>query len=425
MSKLLLQRNTRYLLIWLPVVLLVCSLLFYVLMHMQAHHMQEEQLFLKQENIWNAFKLKSGNIDRCVTGEYDIVEGINNTGIELNEPRDTVIYYPDKQKSLPFKILTSQLEWNNKTYQVTTYVSSTEISHLIIKVFLGEAVLFVLLLIAIVILNRKSSSLLWKPFFSTMKKVNEYDITRNQSLVLPVETGTTEFDELNKVITNLVNNVNAAYYNQKQFVENASHEIQTPLAIIRSKLELLINQPNLTEKAASLLGDITDATNRLSQMNKTLLLLSKIENNQFPEIEAVNVSEMLYTIMNNLITYYDNFPQVESAIEENVIVNANPSLMEILISNLAKNAIEHNQPEGQIIINLSSSHLIIENTGPPLQLKPEQLFERFRKGSHQTKTTGLGLALVKQICNLYNYSISYKCDNGWHRILVIFNKEAI
>ena len=95
------------------------------------------------------------------------------------------------------------------------------------------------------------------------------------------------------MVTNLINKVNAAYYNQKQFVENASHEIQTPLAIIRSKLELLINQPALTAKNASLLEDITDATNRLSQMNKTLLLLSKIENNQFPEIEAVNVSQMI------------------------------------------------------------------------------------------------------------------------------------
>ncbi|HZW64632.1 MAG TPA: hypothetical protein VFF23_03005, partial [Hanamia sp.] len=176
MSKPLLQRNTRYLLLWLPVVLLGCTLLFFFLMRMQAHHMQQEQLFLKQENIWNAFKSKSGNIDNHISGEYDIIQSANNGSIEFNEPRDTVIYYPDKQKSLPFKILTSELHWNNKTYQVTTYVSSTEIKHLIIKVFLGEALLFVLLLVAIVILNRRSSRLLWKPFFSTMKKVNEYDI---------------------------------------------------------------------------------------------------------------------------------------------------------------------------------------------------------------------------------------------------------
>lgn len=420
MSKTLLQRNTRFLLIWLPVILLACSLLFYVLMRMQAHHMQEEQLLLKQDNIWNAFRAKSGNIEKNIFGEYDISEGNLNTDIELDEPRDTVLYYADKKKSLPFKIFSSNLKWNKQTYQITTYISSTEISHLIIKVFLGEALLFALLLIAIVILNRKSSGLLWRPFFSTMKKVNEYDIIRNQSLGLQAATGTNEFDELNKEITNLINNVNAAYYNQKQFVENASHEMQTPLAIIRSKLELLINQPNLTEKAASLLGDITDATNRLSQMNRTLLLLSKIENNQFPDTETVNISQMLPDVVSNFSNYYDNMPVVESFLEENIIVNVNRSLIEILISNLVKNAIEHNQPAGKIVLHLSTSHLLIENTGPPLQTNPEQLFERFKKGSHQTKTTGLGLALVKQICNLYNYSVSYQYNNNWHRIEVIF-----
>jgi signal transduction histidine kinase len=422
MSKPLLQRNTGYLLLWLPVVLLGCTLLFFVLMRMQAHHMQEEQLFLKQENIWNAFKVKSGNIDNQIAGEYDIIQGANNGSIELNEPRDTIIYYPDKQKSLPFKILTSELNWNNKIYQVTTYVSSTEIKHLIIKVFLGEALLFVLLLIAIVFLNRKSSRLLWKPFFLTMKNVNEYDITRNQSLMLPSKTGTTEFDELNIVVTNLINKVNAAYYNQKQFVENASHEIQTPLAIIRSKLELLINQPALTAKNASLLEDITDATNRLSQMNKTLLLLSKIENNQFPEIEAVNVSQMIERVLNNLTIYYDNFPEVESKIQANVILHANHSLTEILISNIIKNAVEHNQSNGKIIVNLSPTHLLVENTGPSLQTNPELLFERFRKDSHQTKTTGLGLALVKQICTLYNYTVSYKYADGWHKVEIVFKQ---
>ncbi|MGN6601480.1 MAG: sensor histidine kinase [Ginsengibacter sp.] len=421
MSKPLLEKNTRYLLFWLPVVLLACSVLFYLLMHLQTHHMQEEQLLLKQQNVWNTFKSKAGEINYHVTGEYDIAPGLIKPSVELNEPRDTTIYYPAKRRYLPFQILTDELTWNNKTYFVTTYVSSTEITHLIIRVFLGEALLFVLLLISIVILNRKSSNLLWRPFFSTLKRVNEFDITRNQSFPLPKETGTTEFDELNSVIRNLIDNVNTAYYNQKQFAENASHEMQTPLAIIRSKLELLINQPNLTGKSASLLSDITDATNRLSQMNKTLLLLSKIENKQFPETEAVNISQMVKRIVENLAIYYENFPEVEFKICENVIVNANHSLAEILISNIVKNAVEHNQPNGKVIVHLSTSHILVENTGYPLQTSSELLFERFRKGSHKTKTTGLGLSLVKQICALYNYSVSYRYENGWHKVEIIFN----
>ena len=420
MSKPLLQKNTRILLIWLPIVLLVCSFLFYIVLSGHAHHMQEKQLLLKQYNVWNTFTAKSGNIEKHITGEYDIVEGKADASIVKDEPEDTAIYYTNKQKVLPFKILTTNFKWEGRPYHVTTYVSSTEVSHLIIKVFITEAIILILLLIAIVALNRKSSGILWKPFFSTMKEIKEYDITRNRLVHMPVQTGTTEFDELNKVLTDLINNVNAAYYYQKQFVENASHEMQTPLAIIRSKMELLINQPDLTEKAAFLLGDITEANDRLSQMNRTLLLLAKIENSQFPDTEEINLAPILQQLLNNLKLHYENFPALTTNIESSVIVNANCSLIEILISNLVNNAIIHNRTDGKINITLQPSLFVIENTGLPLEINPGELFERFRKGSHQTKTTGLGLALVKQICHLYHYRISYEYNNGWHKITVIF-----
>jgi signal transduction histidine kinase len=388
---------------------------------MHAHHMQEKQLLLKQGNIWNAFREKSGNIDTHIKGEYDIVEGINTAGLELDEPRDTSVYYPNPKKTLPFKILTSQLQSNQKNYLVTTYVSEREISHLIIKVFITEAAILLLLLIAIVVLNLKSSRRLWRPFFSTMEKINNYDITYSSSLALPGETGTREFDELNKTVTGMISNVNTSYLNQKQFVENASHEMQTPLAIIRSKLELLINQPDLTEKNASLLGDITDANNRLSQMNRTLLLLAKIENNQFPETEEIDFSDLLNKIIQDFKNHYENFPGITITVESGVIVSANRSLIEILISNLVKNAVVHNLSDGKINVTLSQSHLLIENTGPALTTSPDDLFERFKKGSHETKTTGLGLALVKQICNLYHFTAWYNYESEWHRVAVIFN----
>lgn len=420
MSKPLLQRNTRILLIWLPVVLLVCSILFYLLMQMQAHHMQEKQLLLKQHNVWNEFVSKSGNINKHVTAEYDIAEGKADPGTELNEPRDTTIYYAGKKQSIPFEALTGQFSFNGLSYTVTTYVSSVEISHLIIKVFLAQAFILLLLLIAIVILNRRSSRSLWKPFFTTMKKVNEYDITRSQPIELPGHTGTAEFDELNKTLTNLIEKVNNAYHHQKQFVENASHEMQTPLAIIRSKLELLINKPELNEKVAALLGDITEANDRLSQMNRTLLLLTKIENNQFPETQPVNLYHTLQQFLNNFQNHYDDFPVLTIGMKEGVVVHANYSLIEILISNLLKNAIVHNVPEGKINLTLNESEMIIANTGLPPEVSTDELFERFKKGSHRTKTTGLGLALVKQICRLYNYSVNYEYSEGWHKVTVIF-----
>src|SRR4051812_1350314 len=208
MSKRLLQRNTRFLLIWLPLVLLVCSIAFYIMLLKHAQHMQEKQLLLKQINIWNAFVAKAGTIDWHVPGEYDIVEGKTSIEAKLNEPLDTTFYYAAIRQLHPFKKLTGSLSWNGKNMLITTYISSTEFSHLIMKVFITEAFILALLLIAIVILNRKSSRLLWKPFLNTMEKVHTFDVTRNESVTLPTETGTTEFNELNKAITALVDRVN-------------------------------------------------------------------------------------------------------------------------------------------------------------------------------------------------------------------------
>lgn len=424
MSKPLLQKNTRSLLLWLPVVLVAGSIFFYVMLQWHAHHMQEKQLVLKQNNVWAAFTSQPDNFVKQVQGEYNIEEGITASSID-NEPRDTAIYYQNEKQFLPFEVLTSHYSWNGKNYQLSTYVSSKEIHHLIIKVFATEAVIFLLLLLTVVIVNKRSSRSLWTPFFSTMQEVKQYDITRNQSLRLPPSTGTTEFDQLNKVITSLIGNVNQAFHQQKQFVENASHEMQTPLAIIRSKLELLINQPELNEKTASLLSDITEANDRLSQMNRTLLLLAKIENNQFPDVEEINLSNLLENLLENYRDHYDSdFPVLTQSIQPEKTIIANRSLIEILLSNLIKNAVEHNQPGGGIVIALRNSELSIKNTGVEPETEPNFLFERFRKGSHKSKSTGLGLALVKQICLLYRYPIKYTYQNGWHEVTVEFGEDV-
>ncbi len=421
MNKTLQQRNTQHLFGRLLIVLLAGSLLFYVLMRMQAKHMQRKQLELSQLNIWTAFVQRQGMITTHIAGEYDIVENGSVQKNWLNEARDTSFYYADQKKWLPFERLTQEFIWEDKRYQLTTYVSSKEISHLVIKVFITEACIFVLLFVAIIYINRKTSGTLWMPFRSTLKKLNAYDITKKQSFELPTQTGITEFNELNAAVDHLIAKVNQAYHNQKQFVENASHEIQTPLSIIRSKLELLINQPDITEKEAFLLADITEANDRLSQLNRSLLLLAKIENNQFPEKNFVNLSVLLDKLIITYQQYYeDELPSITKSVQENVSITANSSLMEILINNLVKNAIVHNIPSGYIHMELNSHYFKIVNTGRATQIAPEQLFERFRKGGEEIKSTGLGLALVKQICQFYDFRIDFKYAQEIYSMILIF-----
>jgi signal transduction histidine kinase len=255
-----------------------------------------------------------------------------------------------------------------------------------------------------------------------MDRLGHYDINTHQQLELESETGISEFNELNHVVKQLSDRTHEAYINQKQFVENASHEIQTPLAIIRSKVELLMEQQELSIESAELIMDIGDANNRLSKLNQTLILLSKIQNKQFIERAEVNLSELISKNLENLSQYYlENMPLCELYIKQHIVLNANPELLDILCNNLLRNAVIHNIPSGYIKIQLTANHLIIENTGRPLTIDPQLLFERFQTGDDKTKkTTGIGLAIVKQICDLHGYKINYIYHNQIHKLSITF-----
>ncbi|HLZ88225.1 MAG TPA: HAMP domain-containing sensor histidine kinase, partial [Puia sp.] len=226
-------------------------------------------------------------------------------------------------------------------------------------------------------------------------------------------------------LTAAIGEVSRAYQNQKQFTENAAHELQTPLAVIRSKVELLMEDPVLTEDTAQLLADINEANERLSQMNKNLLLLTRIDNRQYPEQRTVLLSEML----TRMTAYYEeqgepDIPRIKTQIQPGIQVVANPSLIEILLNNLLRNAVIHNIPGGYIDVSLTGGELVVENSGPLLLEDPERLFERFRKGNEAARTTGLGLALVRQICQLYRYEINYQHSRGTHRLRLSFASPA-
>jgi len=408
MSQSLQQKNTRSLLTWLPLVMLAGSVFLYLILRGHIRHMKHQQLQLKQTNFWNAYARDTVHVPARLTGEYTIVPGAAKEEPEADSA------------NLAYMVQTHQLD--GKPYTVTAYISAKEYRHLLIKVGIAEAIIFIVLLIVLIIVNRSASRKLWTPFYGTMTTLRAYDIRQNRPLPLPANTGTEEFDRLNQTLLTLIDNVNQAYHNQKQFTENASHELQTPLAIIRSKVELLAESPNLTEDNAQLLQEIAEANERLSQMNKNLLLLTKIENNQFPESTDIDLTQLVVRIIHYFEEYYENeVPKTTMSVEPGVHVTANLTLIEILAGNLLRNAYIHNIPGGWVAIQLTPTALIITNTGPIIDGDPERLFDRFRKGRVDNRTTGLGLALVRQIAQLYHYEVSYTYEDGRHQLSVIFS----
>jgi len=345
----------------------------------------------------------------------------------VSSPRDTLIYYTDTlifdqraEKYLPFRQMTFTTSLRTKSFKVQILRPLEETDNLIINTFLMMTALVILLIAALLISNQYSSKQIWKDFYISLEKINRFDLDMHNRFDLP-ETDIQEFEDLNTVLERMSKRIANDYFRMKEYTENASHEIQTPLAIINSKLELMMQSEDLPEKQFKIIAEATEAANRLSRLNKTLILLTRIENRQFPEIETVYPQNI---IARQLYDYDDIIKSKEIKLsthfEADVKLQINPYLSEILFLNLIKNAIRHNIQGGEIEITLSSQKFEISNNGASLNFDPEKLFHRFYKNTHSDKSLGLGLAIVKKITEIFAYRISYFYQNQKHHILLEF-----
>jgi len=207
----------------------------------------------------------------------------------------------------------------------------------------------------------------------------------------------------------------------KAFTENASHEIQTPLAVILSKLEMLLQSEGLAPEQLKLIQAAYRSARRLSQTNKSMVMLTRIENRQFNQIQQIDVSRLLTELLEQFEDFIDTKKlSIQQFINALPVWQTDPDLAHILLSNLLSNAIKHNVEEGGIQIRLEKHRLEISNSGNAPSLPTQQLFERFRKGNDANGNTGLGLALVKEICGVINIRVDYEYDNNRHRVTLSF-----
>ncbi len=276
-----------------------------------------------------------------------------------------------------------------------------------------------LLLAFLFIINRLVLNRLWQPFYDTLGKLKEFNISA-KSPIRPAQTNITEFNQLNGAVSAMTQKAMNDYNEIKSFTENASHEIQTPLAIIASKLELL-NQTNLDENQADYLTAIADTTNRLSKLNQSLILLTKIDNRQFTESKDINLTQVIELHLNNFeeLLHAKNI-SLSKNLAPNVIIKMNETLADVLVLNLVTNAIKHNIENGVIDIELNHTSLKISNTGNVPENDTQSYFERFKKGSSRPDSLGLGLSIVKKICDAYHFRIQYEFFGERHTINLKF-----
>ena len=307
---------------------------------------------------------------------------------------------------------------NGKSYKASVTKSEEEMRDLmwlIVAITIGIVVLLVLILF---IANRVLLKKLWEPFYNTLGSIKAFNLS-NKKNIDSTKTGINEFDDLNAAVSSMQSRIVNDYETLKNFADNASHEMQTPLAILNSKLDLLIQEPDLNESQTKQLQAMYDAMSRMTKLNQSLLLLTKIENNQFTKASPIRLDILVQEKISQLEDLINaKHLHVKKELQE-TIVKMDDYLADILLNNLIGNAIRHNDDHGMINIFSDGKKLVISNTGAGFDFDEKNIFDRFKKGDG-SEGIGLGLAIVKQICDNYGFTISYSFNDRFHEFLILF-----
>ncbi len=322
---------------------------------------------------------------------------------------DSTLYMINEKDYEPVRILKSVFRLQNgKYYELHIFSSMVEEDDLIEDLLYSLIWLYIILLGSVSLINNLLLKKIWKPFFQILERLRNFSIESPHELASP-KTKVYEFKMLDDSVTTMVNRTRAAFTSQKQFIENASHELQTPLAISINKLELLAEKDTTTEVQAEEISSVIQALERATKLNKTLLLLSRIENRQFSDQSSVNINELTRESISELSDLAEFKSVSISQVDESSLTpEMNPELASIMLSNLIKNAIIHNYEGGTVAVKISSSRILVENTGASTALDESQIFKRFYKNTSLNTSTGLGLSIVKSIADLYGFNLYYQ-----------------
>ncbi len=401
--KFLTKINRQYL-ITISILLLFVSVIGYFVLKTILTDEIKEDIFQKEYAIINEIKTQNNT-----PNIYPIIETklISKNMIKPKSYKEIFIFDKTENENEPYLEYTNTVKINNKYYLIRLRHSLIEADDLIIAISLPLLLLLVLTLTILFFTTKKINKTVWKDFEENLKAIENFSFNKLNNLKLK-QTNIQEFDRLNKTLTTLTKKLTTDYNTLKEFTENASHEIQTPISIILLNLEEILQQ-DLQEKTFKQLVTTINAVKRLSNLNKSLLLLSKIENKQYIADNKVLINNNIKKKINELSPLINSKGiRIHNKFNGDFFININSELADVLLNNLLFNAINHNIYNGNIYIEIHENELTICNTGSENSLTNKTIFNRFSK--ENSKSYGLGLAIVKQICNTHNMQITYKKD---------------
>lgn len=333
---------------------------------------------------------------------------INTTGTKARE-----------NIQIPFRQLTHVVSINGTPYQIIIRKSQEQKAALVANITWIMLLVFAGLFAATLLFNWLISKKLWQPFRASLQKIRNIELQKMKAMHFE-ETNIKEFNELNASLNIMAQKIYSDYVNMKEFTENAAHEMQTPLAVAQTKMELLLQDTNLNELQTEAILQASTSLSRLSKLNQSLLLLAKIENNQYSTTETISLIEPTkkYLHLFEEIIKHKNLT-IETVYEEDFMVRLHSFLADSLVSNLVGNAIKYNYDRGKIMIHVTSNQYRISNTSHLPAIHPQDLFRRFGTTTHKEEpSTGLGLAIVKRIADTHHLQISYHHESNTQQFIL-------
>lgn len=328
---------------------------------------------------------------------------------------DRNVYIEDKHEYEPARTLSYiYKDGNDQLFELSVSVPTIEKADLKEAIFHWLLAIYVAIVCGVILLNASAVRRTMRPLHVLLNWLNNYRLGNGEQK-LHNPTRISEFRQLNEAVSDSTRRNERLYEQQKMFIGNASHEMQTPLAVCQNRLEMLLEDGSLNEQQMGEIVKTLNTLNSLSKLNRSLLMLCKIDNGQFREVENVDMTTLTTNSVNDCAAIFANRKiAIEMQEGSHWTININRSLAEMLILNLVKNAFLHNEDNGRVVVKTSSESIAVANTGEKHPLDTEKIFTRFYHTNGNKTSTGLGLPIVKTICTRYNISIDYQYEDDLH-----------
>lgn len=410
--KLIKKTNRNFIFILLGVIPLAIVLLFFTLTYYIADEVDEK---LRVDELRIVEQLKSNPEFISVYPVIEVEEIQSAENIEEGI-KDVLVYDPIEKEEEPFRELISVKEVNGKIYSIKVRHSTIESKDFMIAIIFSMGVILLLIFVLLLVFNNRLSLKLWKPFYNNIDELRAFSFTSTAPLDLK-DSDIDEFQDLKHSLELLTEQLHKDYKTLKEFTENASHEIQTPLSIISMNLDEVLQEEHSKENYNKLYA-CYQSVQRLSKLNQKLLLLAKIDNQQFNDVSEIEFNLLIKEKAKELEQLIEQKDLKVNIVEEGKLrVEMDSILANVLVVNLLSNAIKHSISGSNINVIITGLHFSISNP-TEITIDEKQVFERFKKGNDADSSTGLGLSIVKRIVDLSNMEIEVTNEQGIFKISV-------